>query len=182
VNGPPSKPMVPQRGFILPFALLFLALTAATAVFGPRLAALELARSSAADARGRADLAAATALQLARETVELSSTVPALLISRDRAGSSARVESAFLGFRMPPGGDGTLLEWHFHLTATGTSTRGARSVHRQQVSILAPAPPDPAGCLDPGCEVPPICRAGEGCVADLRSPAAVVTWSMPENP
>lgn len=171
-----------QRGFILPFALVFLALTATTAVFGPRLAALELARSSATDALGRADLAAATALELARETVELTTTVSALLINRDRAGSSARVESYFLGFRVPAGSDGALVEWHFLLTATGASTRGARSVHRQQVSILAPAPADPAGCLDPGCEVPPICRASEGCSTDLRSPPVVVAWHLPENP
>lgn len=166
-----------QQGAVLALALMFLALTATTAALAPRVAALELARSAAVDALSRSELAAATGLGLALETVDLLSTAPATLIDRDMGEASVNVDARFLGFRTPA--DGDLLEWHFLLTATGRSARGARAIHRQQVFVLAPAAPDPAACLDPGCPVPPICDVAVGCATELRAPPVVAAWHLP---
>lgn len=171
-----------ERGAILAFALLLLAMTSATAAFAPRLAALELARSSATDALSRADAAAASGLDLALHSVDILSTAPTTLLTRSIGEASVRVDARFLGFRTPAGGDGGLVEWHFALTAVGASDRGARSVHRRHVYILAPAPPDPTECHETGCTVPPLCQAGSGCENDLRMPPAPVGWHLPEEP
>jgi hypothetical protein len=169
-----------EDGAILVFALLLLALTSTTAAFAPRLATLELARSEAVDALSRADRAAATGLDLALGTSDLVTTAPTTLLTRDVLEGRVRVDAAFLGFRSRSDG-GELVEWHFSLTAVGTSGRGARSIHRQQVYVLAPPPTDPDGCRDPGCAVPPACSAGAGCEADLRMPAVPVGWHLPAD-
>lgn len=169
-----------EDGAILVLALLFLALTSMTAAFAPRLATLELARSEAVDAFSRADQAAAAGLDLALSTTELVTTAPTTVLARDTLDGRVRVDAAFLGFRAP--GDGAAqVEWHFRLTAVGTSGRGARSVHRRQVYVLAPPPTDPVICREPGCAVPPLCSVGAGCDADLRMPPVPVGWYLPDD-
>lgn len=169
-----------EVGAILVFALLFLALTSTTATFAPRLATLELTRSEAVDALSRADQAAATGLDLALRTTELVTTEPTTLLVQAAPGARVRVDAAFLGFRARSDGGG-MVEWHFSLTAVGVSGRGARSVHRRQVYVLAPSPADPDRCHEPGCAVPPACSAAAGCEADLRMPAVPVGWHLPDD-
>jgi hypothetical protein len=169
-----------EDGAILVFALLFLALTSTTAAFAPRLATLELARSEAVDALSRADQAAANGLDLALRRTDLVTTAPTTVLARDVLEGRVRVDAAFLGFRARSDG-GELVEWHFSLTAVGASGRGARSIHRRQVYVLAPPPTDPDRCRDPGCAVPPACSAGAGCEADLRMPAVPAGWHLPDD-
>lgn len=170
-----------EQGAILAFALLFLALTTTTAAFAPRLAALELARSAAVDALSRADAAAESGLVIVLTSVDILSTAAGVMLTRDDGESRVRVDIRFLGFRTPAEGGGGLVEWHFELTAVGASDRGARSVHRRHVYVLAPPPADPGECHDPGCPVPPVCRAGFGCESDLRMPPEPVGWHLAER-
>ena len=173
-----------QDGFVMAMALMFLALVAATAAIGPRLAGLELIRASAADAWSRADAAAAAglAVAVAVESGSLASTAPGTVAAGALSGADYTVRREFLGHVSPTGGPPTdLLEWHFLLSSVGSADRGARAIHARHVFVLAPAPVDPDACEDPGCPVPGICAEAAGCETGLYAAPVTVAWHLPED-
>lgn len=171
-----------QRGMIMAMALIFLMLLTLGATTAPRLASLDLSRASAVDAWSRADAAAAAGLALAAEGGGLQSTAPATVASGRVGDADYVVEREFLGLvSNDSDSGGSLTEWHFLLTASGTADRGASVVHAQHLLVLAPPPTDPAACLDPGCSVPPICPGGTACDQGLHAVPLAVGWHMPED-
>ena len=170
-----------QRGMILCMALVFLMLLTLSAATAPRLASLDLSRASAVDAWSRADAAAAAGLAVAADGGGLRSTAPGTVASGRAGDADYVVEREFLGHISHESDDGgNLTEWHFLLTASGTADRGARVVHARHLMILAPAATDPGACLDPGCNVPPICSGTASCDAGLHAVPFTMGWHMPE--
>lgn len=173
-----------QDGFVLAMALMFLALMIATAAVGPAVAGLELLRAGAIDARSRASAAATSGLQTALRQGEMATTSPGVVTTEVLPSARSTVHSVFLGFRAgsPEQTAAGLVQWHFLLTATGTSGRDTRETQAMQVSIVAPEPADRDTCVESGCPVPPICPGATPCGTPLRSPPVPVAWHVPADP
>ena len=173
-----------QDGFVLAMALMFLALMIATAAVGPAAAGLELLRAGAIDARSRADAAATSGLHTALRQGEIETTSPGIVATEVSPSARSTVRSVFLGFRhgSPEQTAAGLVQWHFLLTATGTSGRDTRATQAMQVSILAPEPADRETCIESGCPVPPVCPDATPCGTTLRSPPVPVAWHLPADP
>ena len=172
-----------QRGVVLAMSLVFLALLTVTARLAPRIAALDLARSSAVDAWSRADMAARAGIVAALGAGALESTVAGAVASGAVPGAGYTVERRFLGFVPDPrthDGSG-LVQWHFLLSSTGSSTRAAEVVHVIHLVLAMPAPDNERACMDPGCDVPPVCADPPVCETTLMPVPVTVGWHLREG-
>lgn len=177
-----QSPACRQRGLVMATALMFLVLLTLSAALAPRVAMLDLARASAVDAWSRSDAAAGAGLAAALRDGSLSSTVPGPVSSGNVPGAVYAVHRQFLGFRSPANGEETpVLEWHFLLSSTGRSNRGARATHAAHLMVIAPAPADEATCLTQGCAVPPVCVDPPTCESGVSADPVVVAWHLPET-
>ncbi len=172
-----------QRGVVLAMALVFLALLTVTAGLAPRIAALDLARSSAVDAWSRADMAARAGVVAALGAGALGSTVSGPVASGAVPSADYTVDRRFLGFVPDPRTDDEsgLVQWHFLLSSTGRSTRAAEVTHVVHLVLAMPAPDNEAACMDPGCDVPPVCADPPICEMTLLPVPATIGWHLGEG-
>ena len=172
-----------QRGVVLAMALMFLALLTVTAGLAPRIAALDLARSSAVDAWSRADMAAGAGIVTALAIGALESTIAGPVAGGAVPGADYTVERRFLGFVPDPRTDDEsgLVQWHFLLSSTGRSTRAAEVTHVVHLVLAMPAPDNETACMDPGCDVPPVCAEPPACETTLLPVPVTIGWHLREG-
>lgn len=179
----PRPPRYRERGVVLAMALVFLTLLTVTAGLAPRVATLDLARSSAVDAWSRADMAARAGIVAALGAAALESTVAGPVAEGSIPGADYMVERRFLGF-VPvtqANSDSGLVQWHFLLASTGRSTRAAEVTHAVHFSLTMPAPENQANCMDPGCDVPPVCADPPICEMTLLPTPVTAGWHLRED-
>jgi hypothetical protein len=176
MNGPGQ-----QAGLVLASALMLFAVLSLSMGTVFAIATRELARTSIHESLELTSRVAETALSQTTATVMLEHTAPAVLQAGiTPEGVAHEVSVRFLG-TVDRAGDDPLLDWHFLLSVIARSPAGAAVAAQLQVRIPAPAPIDPAPCLDPGCPVPPLCGPLT-CDPPLRAAAEPVVWHLPETP
>lgn len=170
-----------QSGFMLVAGLVFLALLALLAAGSAAEATMELAKTGALSARQRAAAAADAGLaRMLEGGAPTTAPIAAGGATADGGSWSGSVE--YLGLAAAPGAGG-LAAWHFRARVEGRAERGAAATRVRQFYVPAPPPADAALCMDPGCEVPPLCAVADGCDPPIRAVPVPLGWHAPaESP
>ena len=137
-----------QRGAALIIGLLLLLILTLLAVAGMNTATLELQMAGNEQYQQRAFEAAETAIEQAILTGSYNTSVPDVRMPTPVDGTNDTYEFVMefdqdTGETPVPGGGYSLgtgfTAYHFNITATGRSERGARAEHVQSVYIIGPS-------------------------------------------
>lgn len=170
-----------QTGLVLASVLMLFAVVSLSMGTVLGIATRELARTSIHESLTATAQSAGMALAEAVAADNLDDTTATVVHEGAmQDGTRYSVNRRYLG-ATDRADDDSLADWHFLFTVNASSRNGAEVIEQLQLRIAAPAPVDPAHCLEHGCPVPPLC-APPACDPPLRAAAEQVAWHLPETP